>query len=125
VGGRRRASCHVANVVGAGAPHELVALVAAQWWRWCGCRCGRRGAWALSRINIRVVPPPTVRGLQDASILVGPESPMRADRIVSTKQATGVVVVDVPHDDQVVPVVPHVPLKHVATFWTDVAGRLA
>ena len=41
---------------------------------------------------------------------------MRADGVVSTKKATGVVVVDVPHDDQVVPVVPHVPLKHVATF---------
>lgn len=74
VGGRRRASCHVANVVGAGAPNELVALVATQWWRRCGCRCGRRAAWTLSRINIRVVPPPTVRGLQDAPILVGPEN---------------------------------------------------
>ena len=48
VGGRRRASCHVANVVGAGAPNKLVALVAAQWWRRCGCRCGRCRARALS-----------------------------------------------------------------------------
>ena len=41
---------------------------------------------------------------------------MRADGIISTKKATGVVVVDVPLDVQIVPVVAHVPLKYVTTF---------
>ena len=141
MGGCFRANCDIANIFRTAAPNKLITLLAAQRWRCCCCgracagRC-RCAARSLTRINSIVLPPPPVRGLQDTSILVGPgnktsifnlppkiirtsdlpESPMRADRIISTTLATLVVVLHVPLDGQVIPVVAHTALKHIAAF---------
>lgn len=120
-----RTSCHITDVIGTGAPNKLVTLMATQRWLWCCCGRGGRAARSLTRINIYVLPPPTVRSLQDTPILVGPESPMGADGIISTTKSASIVVLNVPLDGQVVPVVAHAALKHVPAFWTNTARPLA
>jgi len=125
VRGSLRTNCHIANVVGTATTNKLVALLAGQRWRCCCCGCCCCAARSLARVNICIVPPTTVRGLQDTPVLVSPESPMRAYGIISTTNATGVVVFHVPLNGQIIPVVAHVSLKHVTTFWTDIAGPLA
>ena len=78
-----RTSCHIANVIRTGAPNKLVTLMATQRWLWCCCGRGGRAAGSLTRINIYVLPPPTVRSLQDTPILVGPAKQMTVTESVS------------------------------------------